>query len=103
MIGQHSAGCDRWHASVDAVEAERAAHEISRRLRGAANARHLDHALGSDAHLVHGINHALGNDVVAASSAQRGLASLIVENGKSDVAGLLWRKNRGHVICPPMS
>ncbi len=49
---------------------------------------------GCDAHLVKGVDDALGNRVVAAAGAQCGLAAAIVEDGQSDAVGLRcwgWR------------
>ena len=63
-------------------------------LRRAADARHLHHALGLDAHLVKGVDDALGNCVVAAAGAERGLASAIVQDSESDAVGLLWLGRR---------
>ena len=58
------------------VEAVRAAQEVGRALGRAADAGELDHALGLNAHLVHGVDDALGNGVVAAAGAERRLAAL---------------------------
>ena len=76
VVGQHGAGGDRGHAAVHAVEAVRAAHEVRRALGGAADAAHLHHALGLHAHLVHGVDDALGDGVVAAAGTERGLAAV---------------------------
>ena len=88
VIGQHSAGGDRGHAAVNRVEAVRAAHEICRAFGRASNAAGLDHALRLDAHFVHGVDDALGDCVVAAAGAQRGLAAAVVENGQANAVGL---------------
>ena len=82
-IRQHGAGRDRGHASMHGIEAVRAAHEVRRTLGRAADAAGLDHALGRHAHFVHGVDDALGNCVVAAAGAQRGLAAAIVEDGQA--------------------
>ena len=64
---------------MHAVEAVRAAHEVGRALRRAADAADLHHALRLNAHLVHGVDDALGDGVVAAAGAQRRLAAAIVK------------------------
>ncbi len=87
-IGQHRAGGDRGHASVNRVEAVRAVHEVRGTLRRAADAAHLDDTFGRDAHVVHGFDDALGNGVVATTSAERGFAALIVEDAEADAVGL---------------
>ncbi len=46
---------------------------------------------GCDAHLVEGVDDALGDGVVAAAGAQRGLAAAIVEHGESDAVRLRLR------------
>ena len=63
----------------------RAAHEVGRALRRAADAAHLHHALGLHAHLIHGVDNALGDCVVAAAGAKRRLAAAILNNRKADV------------------
>ena len=99
-VRQHRAGRHRRHASVHGVEAVRAAHEIGRALRRAADARHLDDALRRDAHLVEGVDDALGDGVVAAAGAQRGLAAAIVEHGQADAVGLGLVEWRGrHLLA----
>ena len=81
-IGQHRAGGHRRHAAVHGVEAVRAAQEVGRALARAADARQLDDALGLDAHLVEGVDDALGDGVVAAAGAERGLAAAVVDDGR---------------------
>ena len=85
VVGQNGAGGDRRHAPVHAVEAVRAAHEVGRALRRAADAAHLHHALRLDAHLEHGVDDALGDGVVAAAGAERRLAAAILKDRKADV------------------
>ena len=43
---------------------------------------------GCDAHLVEGVDDALGDGVVAAAGAERGLAAAVVEHGQADAVGL---------------
>ena len=83
-IGQHGAGGHRRHAAMHRVEAVRAAHEISRALGRAADAAHLDDALGLDAHFVHGVDDALGDGIVSAAGAQRGFAALVVDDRQAN-------------------
>ena len=92
-VGEHSARGHRSHAAMHRIEAVRAAHEVRRALGGAADAAELDHALRLDAHFVHGVDDALGNGVVAATRAERGLASAVIDNGEADAVGL--RRRRG--------
>ena len=54
---------------MDGVEAVRTAHEISRALRGAPDPTELGDTLGLHAHLIHRIDDALGNGIVAAAGA----------------------------------
>ena len=82
VVGQDGAGGDRRHAPVHAVEAVRAAHEVGRALGRAADAAHLHHPLRLDAHLEHGVDDALGDGVVAAAGAERGLAAAISRTGR---------------------
>ena len=70
VVGENGPCRDGGHAAVHAIEAERAVHEVSRALGGAADAAHLHDALGLDAHFEHGIDDALGDGVVAAAGAQ---------------------------------
>ena len=60
--------------------------------------RHLHHALGLHAHLVHGVDDALGDGVVAAAGAERGLAAAIVEHCKPDAIGL-WGRSAAVAVC----
>src|SRR5206468_9749055 len=80
FVGTHRSSCDRGHASVDRVEAVRAVHEVCRTLRRAADPAELGYALGLDAHFVHGVNDALGDGVVSATGAKRGLAAAVVDD-----------------------
>ena len=89
LVGQHRAGGHRGHASVHGVEAEGARHEVGRRFGGAADAAHLHHALGLDAHLVEGFEDALGDGVVSAAGAERCLAAAVVEDLEADAIGLV--------------
>ena len=107
MVGQQGSGCDRGHAAVHGVEAVGAAHEICRALRGAADAAGLDHALGLHAHFVHGVDDALGNRIVAAAGAKRGLATAVVENGQANAidfgCGCGCAGRGRHLTFPPCS
>ena len=57
--------------------------------------RELGDGVGLDAQFVEALDDALGNGVVAASRAQRGLAALIVQNLQPDAVDLLGRRRRG--------
>ena len=82
---------------MDAVEAVRARHEVGGALGGAADAGELHDALGLDAHLVEGVDDALGDGVVAAAGAEGGLAAAIVEDLEADAVGF-WRGLRGVAV-----
>ena len=96
-VGQQRAGRDRRHAAMHAVEAVRAAQEIGRALRRAADAGELHHALRLDAHLVERIDDALGDGVVAAARAKRRLAAAIVEHLQADPVRL-WAAGVGVTV-----
>src|SRR5207253_9961101 len=61
-----------------------AAHEISRTLGRAADSARLDYALRLHTHLVHGIDNALGNRVMAATRSEEHTSEL---------------QSRGHLVC----
>ena len=90
VVGEHRAGADRRHAAVHGVEAVRAAEEIRRALARAADARQLDDLLGIDAHLVEGVDDALGDRVMAAAGAQRRLAALVDRRFETDAVHFDW-------------
>ena len=94
-VGQQRAGGNRWHPPMHRVESVGAAHEVGRRLRGAADAGELGHALWGDAELEHRFEDALADGVVAAACAESGLSALVVGLGEPDAVGLL-----GHVQRP---
>ena len=96
-IRQHRAGGDRRHAPVHAVEAVSAAQKIGRRFRRASDAAHLDDSLGLDAHLKHGVNDPLGNNVVAATGAQGGLAAFVFHNAQAKAISFLRGWYGGHI------
>ena len=104
-IGQHRAGGDRGHASMHRVEAVRTVHEIGGTLGGAADAAQLGDALGLHAHVVHGFDDALGDGVMAAAGAQRGLAALVVDDAQADAVSFgfeIWvQRCVVAITCPP--
>ncbi len=101
-VGEHGAGGDGGHASVHGVEAVRTVHEIRGALRGAADAAELDDALGLHAHVIHGFDDALGDGVVAAAGAERGLAAFVLDDGEADAVGFgFWRLVVVAIIFPP--
>ena len=70
----------------------RAAHEVGRALGRAADAAHLHHALGLNAHFKHGVDDALGDGVVAAAGAERRFAAAIFKDRKADAVDLGARR-----------
>src|SRR5205807_122368 len=64
------------------------AQKVCGTLGRAADAGELGHIFRLDAHLIHGINNALGDGNVAAAGAQGGLAASIIHHGKSNMIGL---------------
>ena len=81
----------RGHAAMHAVEAVREAQEIRGRFRRAADAGELSDVHGIDAHLIEALDDALGNGVVPATGAQRGLAAFIIDNLQAEAIDLLGR------------
>ncbi len=77
-IGGVGARRDRGHAAVHGVEAVRLAHEVGRRLRGAADPRELRHPMRRNVQLPERLDDGRGHGVVAASGAQGGNGSLVV-------------------------
>ena len=94
-IGQQRTRRDRRHAAVDGIESVRCAQEICRALARAADARQLDDLGRVDAHLEERVDNALGDGVVAAAGAQRGLAAAIRRDIDTEPIGLLARDRRG--------
>src|SRR5476649_2882783 len=84
------------------VEAMCAVHKIGRGLGRAADTGELGDVFRLHAHFIHGVNDALGNGVVAAARAQRGLAPAIIENAQPDMVGF-WcgsgRDSYGHYLA----
>ena len=85
------------------VEAVRPAHEVCGSFRRTANAAGLDEQLGLHAHLVHGFDDALGDRVVAATRAQRGLPALVIHYGEADAVGLWSGRIRVRLWCGRLS
>src|SRR5262249_8659777 len=97
LVCQHRTGADRRHPAMDGVESMRRAEEIGRALAGASDARELDHLLRIDAHLEERVDDALGDRVMAAAGAQRGLAAFV-----SDVLEPDSIQFAGHRYSPPV-
>ena len=74
------------------VEAVRQPQEVGGRLRRAADARELRDLPGLDAQFVEALDDALGDGVVAAARAQRGLAALVIQDLQPDAVDLLGRR-----------
>ena len=62
------------------VKAVRAADEVRWGLGRAADAREFEHALRLHAHLIHSVDHALGDRVVSAAGTKRSLAAAVLDN-----------------------
>ena len=101
-IGEHGAGGDGGHASVDRVEAVRTVHEVRGAFGGAADAAELGDALGLHAHVIHGFDDALGDGVVAAAGAERGLSAFVLDDAEADAVGFgFWSWSWSPFISPP--
>ena len=87
---------------MHSVETVRATHEISGTLRRATDAAQLGHAFRLDAHLVHGVNDALRNRVVAATGAQSSFPASVIKHRKANPVRLRSRRTsrgRGHLLA----
>src|SRR5713101_2113766 len=76
----------------------RHAQKVGGRLGRTADTGELGHFPGLDAELIEALDNALGNGIVAASGAQRGLAALVTQDFEADAVGLL-RRSRGNRGC----
>ena len=105
MVRQHRPSSHRRHAPMHSVKAVRAVHEISRALGRTSDAARLDHMLRLHSHLIHRVNDALGNRIVAAAGAQRRPSAPVVNHRQADA--ICFRRRRAgcgrHTICPPWS
>ena len=88
-VGEIGAGEDRGHATVHRVEAVRRIKEIVRRLRRAADAGNLRHAMRLDRELEAGFNDRGGDRVVAAARAERRDFAFVVAAGVAEA--VLWQ------------
>ncbi len=95
LVSQQCAGSDGRHTSVDRVEAVRQAQEVGRRLGRAADTGKLGDGPGLHPQLIEALHDALGNGVVSAAGAQRGLAPLIIHNLQPDAVDFLGRRSAG--------
>src|ERR1700761_1604557 len=101
-VGEVGAGQDRRHAAVHGVEAVRIAEEIIRRLRRAADAGNLGHAMRLDRELVAGLDDRGRDRVVAATGAQRRDLALVIPVRIAELVLLqarvmkFWLGNIGH-------
>ncbi len=77
-VGEIGAGQDARHAPVHGVEAVALAEEIVRRLRRAADARQLGHAMRLDVEFETSLNHGRADGIVAAAGAQGGNAAFVI-------------------------
>ena len=77
-VGDGGAGGDRRHAPVHGVEAVAARQEVGRRLRRAADARHLGDAVRGQVHLEAGLDQRGRDRVVPAARAQGRHAAFVV-------------------------
>ena len=83
-VGGVGAGGDRRHAAVRRVEAVRAAHEVGRRLRRAADARQLGDQVRRRIQLAEGAHDGRGDRVVPAAGAQGRHRALVVAHGQAE-------------------
>ena len=83
-VGEIGAGQHRRHAPVHRIEAVRIAEEIGRRLRRAADAGNLGHAVRLDRQLEAGLDDRGGDRVVAAAGAQRRHRAFVVAVGVAE-------------------
>src|SRR5262245_37701443 len=77
LVGQHRPRANRRHPSVHSIEAVRSAQKVRGALARASDAGELDDLPGIDAHLVEGVDDALGNRVMAAAGAKRRLSAFV--------------------------
>ena len=97
-IREQRARGDRRHASVDGVESMREAEEIGRRFGRTADARKLRDVPRLNAEIVERFHDAFGDGVVAATGAEGGLRTFIVQDLQANAIYFLrwwWRRNRG--------
>src|SRR5262249_56086868 len=88
------------HRGVDGGERGGNGEEIGGGLGGAADAGELGDLIGLDAELVEAFDHALGDGVVAAAGAQRGLTPLIVEDLEAQAVDLPGGRRDGGAHLP---
>ena len=100
LIRQQGAGGNGRHAAVDAVESVRQSQEIRRRFRRAADAGELRHCPRLNPQLIKTFDDALGNRVMAAARAQRGLSAFIAQNLQPQTVYFLGRRRQGGAHFP---
>src|ERR1700721_4122389 len=87
------------------IETVRAVHEVGRAFGRAPYAAQFGDVLGLDAHVIHGFDNALGNSIVAATGAERGLSALVIDDAEADAvdfrSGSFWFwGGRGRFLLP---
>src|SRR5262249_60950831 len=87
VVGEVRPGENRGHAAVHGIEAVRAAEEVGRRLRRAADAGELGDAVRRDVELEAGLDQGGGDRIVAAAGAQRRYRALVVAPRKAECVG----------------
>src|SRR5262249_12309990 len=95
LVRERVASRHRRHTPVYRVEAVGPIQEIGRRLGRAADTGKLAYIFRLHPHLIHSVDDALGDGVMAAARAQSGLAAAIVEHGQPDVVGFGSWSGRG--------
>src|ERR1700735_5317901 len=76
---------------MDRIETVRTVHEVRGAFGRAPNTAQFGDVLRLDAHVVHGYDNALGDCVVAATGAQRGLPALVIDNAEADAVDFRFR------------
>src|SRR3984957_19581408 len=89
------------------IETVRAVHEVGRAFGRAPYAAQFGDVLGLDAHVIHGFDNALGNSIVAATGAERGLSALVIDDAEADAVDFRFRSfwfcgRRSRHLLPPM-
>src|SRR3984957_7482468 len=85
---------------MDRIETVRTVHEVRGAFGRAPNPAQFGDALRLDAHVVHGFDNALGDCIVAATGAQRGLPAFVIDDAEADAVDFRFRS---FWFCSPRS